>query len=56
MPGAAGWSPGGAGRTHLARVASAAAPSGTVDFYAGNTHLGSAPVHHGVARLPSMVS
>ncbi|WP_157743332.1 Ig-like domain-containing protein [Micromonospora coriariae] len=30
-------------------------PSGKVDFYAGDTHLGSAPVHNGVARLKKTV-
>ncbi|MCG5440830.1 Ig-like domain-containing protein [Micromonospora foliorum] len=30
---------------------STSAPAGRVDFYAGDTRLGSAPVHHGVARL-----
>jgi hypothetical protein len=34
---------------------STSAPSGTVDFYAGDTHLGSAPVHDGVARLKKTV-
>ncbi|MEU5672570.1 alpha/beta hydrolase-fold protein [Micromonospora sp. NPDC047753] len=34
---------------------STSAPSGTVDFYVGDTHLGSAPVHDGVARLKKTV-
>ncbi|WP_146247393.1 alpha/beta hydrolase-fold protein [Micromonospora arborensis] len=54
-----------AGASHNIKVAATAtvgavstttaAPSGTVDFYAGDTLLGSASVHNGVARLKKTV-
>ncbi|MGC4813298.1 alpha/beta hydrolase-fold protein [Micromonospora sp. DT228] len=54
-----------AGASHHTRVTATAtvgavstttrAPSGRVDFYAGDTRLGSAPVHNGVARLAKTV-
>lgn len=34
---------------------SVADPSGKVDFYAGDTYLGSAPVHNGVAQLKTTI-
>ena len=54
-----------AGDSHIVRVTatatvetvstSAESPSGKVDFYAGENHLGSAPVHDGIARLDKAV-
>ncbi|MBM0277698.1 hypothetical protein, partial [Micromonospora tarensis] len=54
-----------AGASHRTRVTATAtvgavststsAPAGTVDFYAGDQRIGSARVHHGVARLTTTV-
>jgi enterochelin esterase-like enzyme len=54
-----------AGNSHIVRVVatatvdtvstSVAAPSGKVDFYAGETHLGSAPIINGVATFRKAV-